>query len=75
MLKNLIINISYNSILVIINRLIKYAYFINYIKVLNTEDLIYIFLRIIFANHDILAEIISDWDKLFTFKFWKLLIN
>ncbi len=53
-------NIRYNSILIITNRLTKYIYFINYIKVSNTEDLIYIFLRIIFANHDILAEIISD---------------
>ncbi len=73
--KNLMINISYNSILVIIDRLTKYTYFINYIKVLNAEDLIYTFLRIIFANHDILAEIIFNQDKLFTFKFWKLLID
>jgi len=54
------INIKYNNILIIINKLIKYAYFINYIKVLNVEDLIYTFLRTIFANHDILIEIISN---------------
>ena len=73
--KNSITNISYNSILVITDRLIKYVYFINYIEVLNAEDLIYTFLRMMFANHDILTKIISDWDKLFIFKFWKLLIN
>ncbi len=38
------INIRYNNILVIINRLTKYIYFINYIEVLNVEDLIYMFL-------------------------------
>ncbi len=42
--KNLIINISYNSILIITNRLTKYAYFINYLEIFNIEDLIYTFL-------------------------------
>ncbi len=73
--KDLIININYNNILIIINRLTKYAYFINYLKAFNAENLIYTFLRIIFANHDILAEILFNQDKLFTFKFWKSLIN
>jgi len=73
--KDLIINISYNNILVITNRLTKYIYFINYLEVFNAEDLIYTFLRIIFANHNISAEILSNQDKLFTSKFWKLLIN
>ena len=62
-------NVSYNNILIIMNRLIKYIYFINYIKALNVEELVYIFLRIIFANHDILIEIISNRNRLFTFKF------
>ncbi len=47
----------------------KYIYFINYLKVFNAEDLTYIFLQTIFANYDILAEIISNQDKLFIFKF------
>ncbi len=58
--KNLIINISYNNILIITDRLTKYIYFINYLEISNTEDLIYIFLQIIFANHDILVEIILN---------------
>ncbi len=58
--KDLIINISYNSILIITDRLMKYIYFINYLEAFNAEDLIYIFLRIIFANHDISAEILSN---------------
>ncbi len=60
LLKNLIINVNYNNILIIINRLMKYIYFINYIEVSNIEDLIYIFLKMIFANHNILIEIISN---------------
>ncbi len=67
--------VNYNNILIITNRLIKYVYFINYIKALNIKDLIYIFLQIIFVNHDMLVKIISNRDKLFTSKFWKLLIN
>ena len=42
--KDLIINISYNNILIITNRLMKYVYFINYLKVFNAENLIYTFL-------------------------------
>ena len=45
--KKLIIGIIYNLILVIINRLIKYYYFILYKESLITKDLIYTFLRTI----------------------------
>ncbi len=58
--KDLMINISYNNILIITDRLIKYVYFINYLEVFNAEDLIYTFLRTIFANHDILTEILFN---------------
>ncbi len=54
------IKVSYNNILVITDRLMKYIYFINYIEVSNAEDLLYIFLRIIFANYDILIKLIYD---------------
>ncbi len=54
------ININYNNILIITDRLIKYIYFINYLKAFNAEDLTYTFLRTIFANYDILVEIISN---------------
>ncbi len=67
--KNLMTNISYNNILVITNRLTKYIYFVNYLKIFNVEDLIYTFLQTIFANHNISAEIILDRDKLFISKF------
>ena len=59
----------YNFILMITNRLIKYKYFLSYKKVTFAEDLTYMFLRIIVANHELSDEIISNKDKLFTLKF------
>jgi hypothetical protein len=38
------IKVKYNSILIIIDRLTKYTYFINYLESLNTKDLVYTFL-------------------------------
>jgi hypothetical protein len=67
--------VVYDSILVVINKLTKYAYFIFYKKELTAENLIYAFNRNVIANHDILKEIISNRDKLFISKFWKSLIN
>jgi hypothetical protein len=75
LLEDLMTKIKYNNILIITNQLTKYTYFINYLESLNVEDLIYTFLRVIFTNHSILAIIILDWDKLFTSKFWKSLID
>jgi transposase InsO family protein len=67
--------VQYDSVLVITDRLTKYAYFVNYLESSNAEDLAYTFLRIVFANHGMPAEIISDRDKLFTSKFWKSLMD
>ena len=65
----------YDSILIITNRLIKYEYFLSYKKATFAEDLIYTFLRTVVVNHELLDEIISNKDKLFTSKFWKSLVN
>ena len=73
--KEVITEVVYDSILVVIDRLTKYAYFISYKEGLTAEDLAYAFNRNIIANYDILEEIISNRDKLFISKFWKLLIN
>jgi len=67
--------VKYDSILVITDRLTKYAYFIPYLESSNAEDLAYTFLRVIFANHGMPETIISDRDKLFTSKFWKSLMD
>ena len=65
----------YDSILIIVDQLIKYNYFLSYKKTSIAKDLIYTFFKTIIANHELLNEIISDRNKLFTSKFWKSLIN
>ena len=49
--KKLIIGVIYDSIMVVTNRLTKYAYFIPYFKNFLAEDLAYIFYKYIVANH------------------------
>ena len=73
--KKRVIEIIYDFILIIMNKLIKYRYFLSYKKATFTKDLIYIFLRMIVTNHELSNEIILNKDKLFTLKFWKFLMN
>ena len=47
--KEPIIGALYNSILVIIDKLIKYAYYIPYMESNNTKDLVYMFFKIVVA--------------------------
>ena len=67
--------VLYDSILVVVCRLSKYAYFIPYKEASTAEELAYTFLRIIVSNHGMPQEIISDRDKLFTSNFWKPLMK
>jgi transposase InsO family protein len=66
--------VEYDSILVITDRLTKYAYMLPFKEKCTAEDLAYTYLRIVVANHGTPDEIISDRDKLFTSKFWTTLI-
>jgi hypothetical protein len=75
LLKEVFTGVIYNLILIITDRLIKYAYLISYKEGLTIEELIYIFNKNIITNHEILEEIISNRDKLFISNFWKSLIN
>jgi hypothetical protein len=65
----LIIEVVFDSILVIINRLTKYGYFILYKKSLLIEELVYTFNKYIIGNYGISKKIINDRDKLFTLRF------
>jgi hypothetical protein len=49
--KKPITGVIYNSIIVITDRLTKYAYFIPYLENSLAEDLAYIFYKYIIANH------------------------
>ncbi len=73
--KEKVMRTTYDSILMITDRLIKYKYFLSYKKVTFTEDLTYTFLRMIVANHELSNEIVLNKDKLFISKFWNFLMN
>jgi hypothetical protein len=49
--RKLITGVIYNSIMVIINRFTKYAYFIPYFESFLTKNLAYIFYKYVMANH------------------------
>ena len=66
---------TYDSILVIVNTLTKYAYLEPYKEASTAEDLVYIFNKIVIARHGIPDKIVSDRDKLFTSQFWQSLMD
>lgn len=59
----------YNSILVIIYRLIKEAKFIPYRKDILSKQFVYVFIKYIFAKYRILEDIIIDRVALFILAF------
>ena len=68
--KDTITDTKYDSILVVVDRLTKYAHFIPWKEKRNAKNLAKVILKEIIANHGIPQKIISDRDKLFTSKFW-----
>jgi len=68
-LKELTLDIKYNIILIITNKLTKYIYIILYSKIYMIKDLAYIFLRIVITNYKVPNEIILNKNKFFTSKF------
>jgi hypothetical protein len=65
----LITEVVFDSILVVIDRLTKYGYFILYKESLLVEKLAYAFNKHIIENYGISKEIISNRDKLFILRF------
>jgi hypothetical protein len=65
LLRDLIIGVEYDFILVVTDRLTKYTYIILYLEASTAEDLVYTFLRIIVANYSAPEKMISDRNKLF----------
>jgi hypothetical protein len=71
----LIIRVVFDSILIIINRLTKYEYFIPYKESSLAKKLAYTFNKHIIGNYEISKKIINDRNKLFTLRFWKSLAD
>jgi len=57
---------KYDSILMMVDKLIKYSHIIACKEKFTAEQLEYIVLNRLIRYHDILKELISDRDKLFT---------
>ena len=54
------IRVEYDSIFMIVDKLIKYTYFILYKKVNNIEELAYTFLQTVITNYRLSGEIILN---------------
>ena len=62
-------HVEYDSIWVIVDRLVKYAYFLPFREDCTAEQLAFAFIRQYLDKHGIPEKIVSDRDKLFTSKF------
>ncbi len=71
--KNLAWGVKFNSILTIVDRLIKYTMFISFKKIMTASVLMYTILQELINNHELSKKFITDRDKLFTSKFWETL--
>jgi hypothetical protein len=59
----------YNAILVIVDKLIKWGYFIAYTEEILVEDVIRIYIKEVFIRYRALGKIISDRDLRFILVF------
>ena len=71
--KKSITEFKYDSIMIVIDRFIKKAYFVSFYKEMRAEKVIYLFKQHIIANHKVSTEVISDRDTWFRLKFWQTL--
>ena len=67
--------VEYDSIMVVTDRLTKFAYFIPFMETSTAEELAYLYYRHVWCHHGMPDEMISDRDKLFTSHFWKSLLD
>jgi len=64
-LRDPIIGQDYNAILVIVDKLTKWGYFIAYIEEILVEDVARIYVKKVFVRHRALSKIILDRDLRF----------
>src|ERR1700731_5117388 len=74
-IEGLPLSLDFDSILVIVDRLTKYAIFIECRKTDGAIELATLFLKHVFAKHGAPHDIVSDRGKLFVSKFWSLLCH
>ncbi len=71
--KNLAWGVKFDSILTIVDRLIKYTMFISFKETTTASVLMYTILQELINNHRLSKKFITDRNKLFTSKFWETL--
>ena len=59
-LKDPITGTKYNIILIIVDKYIKWGYFIIYIKVITAKDLVRIYIKEVFIRYRLLKKIVLD---------------
>jgi hypothetical protein len=64
----------YNAILVIVDKLIKWGYFIAYTEEILVEDVVRIYIKEVFIKYRVLIKIISDRDLRFVLVFWEVFL-
>ena len=65
----------YDAIMVIVDRLTKYAIMLPFKEKYNAEQLAFLLLDRLIRDHGIPKSITSDRDKLFTSNYWKTLLG
>jgi len=73
-LRDPIIEQDYNIILVIVDKLTKWGYFIAYIEEILVEDIARIYIKEVFVRHRVLTKIILDRDLKFILVFWEVFL-
>ena len=64
---------SFNSILVIVNRLTKMVHYKQVKVTIDALELAEVIIDVVVWYHGLLDSIINDWETIFTSKFWSLL--
>ena len=72
---NFITKKKYDSILIIVNKLIKYFHIISFKEKYNAKQLKFLILNRLIKYQKISKIIINDKNKLFTFNYWKTFIS
>ena len=73
-LKDPITEQEYNSIFIIIDKFIKWGYFIVYIKKILVKDIAQVYIKEVFLQYRVLNKIILNRDTRFILAFWQVFI-
>ena len=73
--EKLVTEVTYDSILMIIDKLIKYSHLISFKESYSADQLEFIVLNRLIWYHDIPEKMTSDRDKLFISNYWKTFVS